>query len=264
MKHNLLLQHHLMIGRDWHDSLLPGGVPKLVDPHACIAHLQFLIWGWTGTAKGNEKVLNLPSRSWVMTRGTDIGPFIPQIPGGVDLIWWLYTLTSASKSEFGANTVKAPLGPVAVAVLGGLNLNLNCHGAVCPPLTTGVVFADNTVAAGMTWGDIFAGFTTAAMESLIQFGLNKFFGSLGSQAAAAFGNTVAANIVANVVMSVASTFLPAFGSPLGYSPSYTTIGSKSGEFLAAYHDRARDGFDRLLNHLGVDDFPEALPAPATP
>jgi hypothetical protein len=248
---NLLMQYHPMMGIDIHDALVPPSPKTIPMPHLVFACLKAGIWGVTPATLDNLTVKCTPQDAEVMSRGTDIGPFIPHI--APDLLAPLYTLTSASKSEFGAHSVKAPQGPVAVASSQTFNLNLNCAGASTPPLPSGFVLAPNTVLAGMTPGDFVAGLVGMVADSLVQFALNKLMGA----AMAPLGD-----IVGGIVGSLLQTF--GTGSPLGYSPSYTLLGGGYGTAMQAIQDSVQQHVDDYYNNPAVEQHPAAAPAPALP
>lgn len=153
---NLLHPEHFMIGIDPHDALIPPDVfiPSL--PHSVGAHLR----GGAGTAPGafGAQVLHTPRVrvrfEEALQRSTDISDMILHIQSNV-LIPIVIMPTSKSVSTFGAGTVRVMGRPVATAVFGKHNVNLNCGDPLDVP--TGWVDAPNTVRAGMTWGDVYAG-----------------------------------------------------------------------------------------------------------
>jgi hypothetical protein len=164
----LLLTYHPMIGVDFHDTYpTPAGPLIPCGPHGVGAYLRFGPWFMGTRSKEVDCRFGHP-----MARGTDIKFGIPHIPWVTNFIVYpiMYTAASGSQSHFGVSTVQTEVGPVAVAVLKYVNLNLNCEGpATCPPLPTGIVIAYNTVLAGMTMGDFIAGYVTMVAISMLQF-----------------------------------------------------------------------------------------------
>jgi hypothetical protein len=170
--------------KDWHPML------GVLDPHdmmytlgviiPCIPHPNFAFlgtWPWIVTSLPSATCLT-QGKCQIMARGTDIGPLIPHFMP--NWLLPLILLTSASKSEFGVQSVKINVKgkaeTIAVACTGLHNLNLNCAGAVCPPLPTGWVMAFNTHLAFMTPGDYWAGIGSMIGDAVGQFILNRIFG----------------------------------------------------------------------------------------
>lgn len=116
-----------------------------------------------------------------MLRGTDIGMMIPHI-GPPSITLPLEMLLSGSKSHFGASKtiVKdqfGATGPVAVAMLGFTNLNLNCGYPLPTPF--GQVIAPTTHVTTVTLGDLIAGLYLMAFDFCLQAILNKLGSKVG-------------------------------------------------------------------------------------
>jgi hypothetical protein len=156
---NLLHPNHIMDGLDIHDVQVKG--TKFLFPHYVTAPMRGStqeLGSFASTVKHTPKV-------WVyfaeaLQRSTDIGMGIPHAPPQPLVVWIM--LSSSSKAEFGAGTVRVQGRPVGVALLITANLNLNCADPFRAP--TGYVRAPHTVRAGMTEGDLFAGFAEMAFD----------------------------------------------------------------------------------------------------
>lgn len=161
---------HLMVGCDFHDSFPTFFGPMVpLGPHLVAARVR---WGLTFMAGDMEaeKVLMPPGTA--ISKIFDIGMGIPHVPLVPNVYFWLYMLTSSSQGHFGVSSVQTEKGSIAVAVLGPVNAQLNCEGSLSwPPWTTGFVDARNTVVAGMTAGDVLAGFISMTITSAVTFGL---------------------------------------------------------------------------------------------
>lgn len=164
---------HSMDGLDFHDSL-PG--PLLFwGPH--LVGVRFLF----GASKKNMTVLT--PYGPILSRGFDIGWFIPHLPlplpNNIQL-FWLWSIFSGSVGYFGVSSVEAPEGAIAAASDFYTNVQLDCGGPVgSPPTPTGLVFAPNTVIAGMTLGDVIAGLLTMAVTAYVQWKLSILIDGLG-------------------------------------------------------------------------------------
>ena len=162
---NVLKTNHFMMGLDFHDCKVSPSQPLPIPmiPHSVFAPLE-------GYVNANSvKKAAKTNAEWVpmLQRGTDIGQVIPHFC--LNILLPFIIAASASKSFFGANTVKLEGTGVAVAVLQNANINLDCGGAIGPPTPTGYVFAPCTVRAGMTYGDLIAGILEMLVEGLIQW-----------------------------------------------------------------------------------------------
>ena len=190
MMFNVLIEWHPMIGVDLHEDVLPPAPPVPMAPHLTAATLN-----WVIPAAMSSKTFATFVHARIMQRGTDIQSLIPHIPlSPACTLAGLLTLFSGSKSHFGPRSVEVEGTPVAVALLGSVNVNLNCGDL---PMPTGYVIAPNTVVAGMTLGDVIGGIFAMMADTAMQYGMNKLLGPLGP----AFGG-------------LAGAFL---GSPLGFS-----------------------------------------------
>lgn len=286
MMNCVLITIHPMLGCDMHDTIPPPGpvvVPAV--PHFAAATLRWLM----PTHKKADTISTMGFSP--MQQGTDIGNFIPHISAPHYLLPLVIAL-SGSKSHFGVASVHMQGQPVAVALLVVLNLNLNCSGATCPPLPTGVVIAPNTVVSSMTLGDFLGGLFAMVVDAAIQFGLNRLFGSapvarffgriqgpiiqrllpgaprftsmltaLLAQNSRVLSNPYVAQTLAELVPSAVGVML---GSPLGYAPPWAPIGNAAGWAS----DTARAGGEALGDAItggpNTEQFPSSPPAGSTP
>lgn len=176
---NLLRPNHLMMGVDLHDAIMPPSLkPVPFMPHFVIAELRGGMnisfgGGFSGTCKHTPKVHVYFDEG--LNRATDIGPWIDHV--FYNLLIPLILIGSASKSEFGASTVRAEGRPVATAVFKTSNLNLNCSDPLALP--TGYVDAPCTVRAGMTLGDLIAGILEGLFDMAVSLALSLMFKWLG-------------------------------------------------------------------------------------
>jgi hypothetical protein len=284
-----------MIGSDFHDEVSPPGVPVPSIPHLVMGMLCFPPWGVV-TGKPNGTVWTTTGMS--MAQGTDIGFFIPHIPippAPANILAPILTIGSGSKSNFGAHNHKTPLGPLAFACLGVVNLNLNCGGPTMPPLPSGFVLAVFQLTwQGVTWGDLIAGALHMLVDIFIQYRINKFFATgLGSKALGWMMGRVAGALAARTtVMGVRMSTLgvktlgdliltvmegrtgrfvlgyglaeqlpgilaaTGVGTPIGYSPDWAP--TSRGEGLG---DKAQDSvaqsLDDMFNSPAVEEHPSA-------
>ncbi len=170
----VLIEFHPMVGVDFHNDIVPPpALPVPVySPHLVAAPLNWLVPAQTARTTRATWTFGR-----VMLRGTDIQNFIPHVPlTPACLLAPVLTAFSGSKSHFGPARISANGKPIAVAVLGLSNLNLDC-GEI--PTPTGIVIAPNTVLARMTFGDILGGLFAMAVDAFIQTLMNKAFGFLG-------------------------------------------------------------------------------------
>ncbi len=174
MMFNVLIEWHPMIGLDLHEDITPA-VPPVPVPMA--PHLTTATLNWIIPAAMSSKTFATFVQARLMQRGTDIQSFIPHIPlSPACLLAPVLTVFSGSKSHFGPRSVQVEGAPVAVALLGPVNLNLNCGDI---PLPSGYVVAPNTVVAGMNLGDILGGLFAMATDAALQFAMNKLLLPLG-------------------------------------------------------------------------------------
>lgn len=199
---NVLRTNHFMMGIDFHDALIPPE-PKPIPliPHSVFAPLE----GYVGAKSVKKAKKTNAEYVPMLQRGTDIGIMIPHF--GLNALLPLVILGSASKSYFGAGTVKLEGTATAVAVLNDANINLNCGGGTTPPTPTGYVMAPSTVRCGMTMGDLYAGIAQMVVEAGITWGINVALGKAGD--ALGLGPVIGgiAGLLAGWVI----------GTPLGYA-----------------------------------------------
>jgi hypothetical protein len=265
---NVHHQRQWMFGVDLHE-----GYAGPFTPHAVFGQLKAGIWGGvTGTSASN---IIVDEENEVMQRGTDIGWGIPHATYPLNPLMLVYTLLSASKSEFAATHVRVNGAALAVAVFGSWGLNLNC-GQV--PLPSGVVIAWTTVQAWMTDRDVVAGVYAMLADAILQSVLSDAFDTdqlkgiftkLEAPLARAMGpgDVQDAFMKAFGASSIASFF---FGSPMGMSgtnigvpvPNY---GDMWGRFVSQSHDRIAGYYgDPEIEQYDPGDPtgpPSALPAP---
>lgn len=159
-----------MVGVDLHDAIVPPNLTKKIPslPHVVAAPLrggaQTLFGvGYAGSVLHAPRVRARGADA--LQRSTDIGVAIPHVQ--VNLLVPVIMADSKSKSLFGAGTVRAQGRPVATAVFATWNLNLNCGDPIRLP--SGYVDAPNTVRAGMTEGDLFAGLVEMIFDVVYGF-----------------------------------------------------------------------------------------------
>lgn len=254
-----------MAGLDFHNevnAVIPP-TPAPMIPHV-VGHVM-QGWGITPTALMTEETLK--AQGWrIMQRDTDIGngivhvPLPPYPPCALLLIIIPF---SGSKSYFGPSSVLAENKPIAAALLGPINLNLNCADPCAMP--TGIVFSWGTVECGLTWGDIIGGFIGMAIDAAITFAFNKLGGWVGGKflgkIANVFFNKIAEGIISQIIQQLT-------GSPLGYTnaPLHYLLGDNAsvGNWGAALGHAAGSKIDELLgeNPPGVTSPNLAAPAPS--
>jgi hypothetical protein len=213
---NVLRPNHFMLGIDFHDAIVipPTKLPWM--PHPVFAPLE----GYVGASSVRRAPTVRAETVEVLKRKTDIGQFIPHT--FLNLLLPAILLGSASKSYFGANTVRVEGTGVAVATMKTTGINLNC-GTV--PLPTGVVMAPGTVRAGMTLGDALAGLAEMLAEGAIQGFMDKMLGITE---------------IAGPIVPVLLGYL--LGSPLGYSVPWAPGGEISIQ-LEKGHDAVAEYFN---------------------
>jgi hypothetical protein len=298
MMFNVLKSYHPMIGIPFierHQAIfppVPAPVPSV--PHVCAAALCIGPWGVL-SGKPNPKELSA-SGGIMMSQGTDIGPLIPHynmIPlAPPNALLPVIILTSGSKSHFGATKNMAPQGPVAFAVAVVVNFNLNCAGPAWPPLPSGLVITFNTHTTGATAGDIIAGALHMVVDAAIQFGLNRLFAwsrvsnmfesltarlldplvkratgyvileyavryGLGNTKISTWLGAAADQMLLAVFPTVVGTGI--LGSPVGYSPGHTPIGSGGYGATDEAHSAAAKAIDDYLNSPDVAQHPASPP-----
>jgi len=257
-----VLKHfHPMLGVDLHDTIPPPGpavVPNI--PHYVVAAMQLGPWGAV-TGKSRTDVLTA-SYGKTMIRGTDIGFLIPHISSPHYLLP-VIIIGSASKSEFGASSVITADGPVAVAILLFVGVNLNCCGKSCPPLPLGRVLAFTTHMTGFTLGDFFAGLITMVVDGAVQYGLNQIFGPSSPEAGTAWSlmTPYIGYTLSNLAEPMALIGLLGVGSPLGWSPEHSVVGGYGGNLTNDFHDWMMEKFNSPSVEQHPSGSPAASPAP---
>lgn len=214
MYSNVYHQMQGMLGIDIHVwELLVSRFPW--SPHISFAKLQNG-WGKDATALSAENIV--VDGNWcVMQRGTDIGPLImhyPLVPAVPHLLLPGYIAFSGSKSEYGANKVRVNGAAIAVAQYGNEGANLNCSGYLFPPIASGTVNAWTTVQAWMSERDEIAGDAASVKDSVIQWGLNMVFGTLGSKIGGPIDGMVARAL---------GPYLPSFVKGMAGSPGANAL-----------------------------------------
>jgi hypothetical protein len=224
----------------------------------------------------------------------DIGMFIPHIGPNHPLLLGILLLTSSSQGHFGVASVEiqtnAGTGPVAVALQLVTNPQLNCGDiSFFPvPMPTGVLLAPNTVVAGLTLGDLIAGFlsmlVTTIATAAIGFLLNKLGGPLVKWTGGKIFNLVD-DLVGRMIMRLPDRFFRAYfqgtfmaailhtrfgthadklfdmllgwavGSPTGYaissspSPLVNSLG-----WIQDWADGVGKSIDQHANQWGINDY----------
>lgn len=299
MGFNVLKESHVMVSNPFwelHDYLPPPGVIKPFPvPHMCGAILVAGPWGSLSAIRkvndtGTKEVFTTGDHA--LSRGHDIGPLIPHynmIPiAPPNLLLVVIIPTSGSKAYFGSSSVLFEQGAAAFAVASLINFNLNCSGITMPPLPSGVVFAlPQTVLVGATVGDILGGIVRMVVDSAIQFGLGKLFGSdtagriFGNIAGSIFPGVLArlvgfgageaalrllpilgrrlAGPAAMVAEQIAKALLPTavallIGSPVGYSPGLSPVGSGGYGLEDAGQDALGGAIDSMFDDPKVHTF----------
>jgi hypothetical protein len=250
---NILKHYHIMIGMgtDLHDALQPPNpVPVPMQPHICVpTPLCLGPWGAAPTGKPANTVIS-GAGGITMQKGTDIGMNIIHvcITMPANLLYPIIMVGSASKAYFGASSTMAgtPATPVAIAVTGQTNLNLNCSGPV--PTPGGFVMTFNTVAVDFTFMDFLAGLAAMVFEALVQGALGKIFGSLATEMAGPLAS-IEDIFLAQVVAAVASL---AVGSPMGQSIP-AVCGAPGGDVNADNAAAAAQAVADYMNSPSVED-----------
>jgi hypothetical protein len=115
---------------------------------------------------------------------TDVGPMIPHV-GAPSVTLPIEMIFSASKSYFGPASTETQGERIGAAVLGLVNLNLDC-GLPCPT-PTGVVIAFVSVYTDMSPADVLYGWNAMAIDWCVQTVLNAIGNQLGNMAAPYLG-----------------------------------------------------------------------------
>lgn len=171
----ILIPLHPMLGIDYHDLIPPPPAPPTPVPFNPYFVMQIL-GGVSGTAKYATKTYTMSFPP--MEQGTDIGKLIGHVGNPLNLLLPLHIIFSASKSLFGASSVKIEDKVVATACFVFANQNLNCNNPA--DLPTGSVCAPNTVMAGMSLGDFLSGALNTAAQVGIGFAFSKMGNHLGT------------------------------------------------------------------------------------
>lgn len=170
----VITRFHQMMGVDFHASALgfpipiPPPVPQMV--HMVSATVRFGIW-FQAKDKESEKVDTYAGAP--MSKIFDIGMFIPHLGINHPIVLGFLSACSSSQGHFGVASVITDKGPIAVALDVCVNPQLNCNDFLLMPipfplpvpLPTGLLHAPNTVVAGLTLGDVFAGYLSMVMTS---------------------------------------------------------------------------------------------------
>lgn len=174
--HGVLKHWHPMVGRDFHIPWPPGSPAPAPSP-APYFTMQ-LMCGYLVTAQIADDHL---SDHWGLTmlKVTDIGPLIGHV-GPPSILLAIEIPLSYSKSYFGSSRYVSKSKPIAVALAGQVNPNLNC--GVPVPTPTGAVIALTTHQVEMTWGDIISGALQMGVDFVIMWALNKVMGRVNSKA----------------------------------------------------------------------------------
>jgi hypothetical protein len=176
-----------------------------------------------------------------MLRGTDIGMMIPHI-GPPSITLPIEILLSGSKSHFGASKtiVKDQFGasgPVAIAMLGFTNLNLNCGYPLPTPF--GQVIAPTTHVTTVTLGDLIAGLYLMAFDFCLQALLNKLGGKMGDWMGEAAG-AIARRLGVGALSRVAARQMArAMGIRSGIGATQRALQAASRARLAAIVENTR-------------------------
>lgn len=173
-----IANYNVMFGVDFHDGypfdiISPEGVPFV--PHLVAAPVRWLIW--KEAAESEHPSVVMPHGN-AMSKIFDIGPRIPHLTfpawnGWLHML--IYTLMSSSQGHFGVASVTIEGEPLAVALEYDENRQLECGDPL--PLPTSILFAPNTVVAGLTMGDLMAGNDSMFIHSLIDAAASKLCGN---------------------------------------------------------------------------------------
>lgn len=165
--HAVMKHWHPMIGRDMHIPWPPGSPSPAPSPAPYVTTSTLLGLGITASYAPTHQSQGM---GMTMQVGTDIGPMIPHIGTPSNLLPIEIPLSS-SISYFGPGNYMAGGQPLAAALLGMTNPNLNCGTPV--PLPVGEVIALNTHFVGMSLGDILGGLGAMAADFVVQSALQK-------------------------------------------------------------------------------------------
>lgn len=173
LPHAVLKNFHPMLGRDLHIPWPPGSPAPLPSPVPYVTTSTMMGLGLTCS-----KAEDVLSQYWGLTMliPTDIGPMIPHMGPPSNLLA-IEIPMSASKSYFGCGRYMSKGSPVAVALLGQTNLNLNCGTPVPTPF--GQVIALTTHYMDMSLGDLVSGLLHMGFDFALQAALNKLGSKVG-------------------------------------------------------------------------------------
>lgn len=168
--HAVMKCWHPMIGRDLHIPWVPGSPVPAPTP---VPYFTYQIMLGFGVVCSVATTHNSMGWGWTMQKGTDIGFLIPHI-GPPSLLTPLDMILSASKSYFGSSQYMAEGKPVACALLGMTNPNLNCGSPF--PFSVGLVIALNTHFVSMTLGDFLHGLLSFGIDFALQCAIGWLVG----------------------------------------------------------------------------------------
>lgn len=241
-----------MIGLDFHMAINPGGPPPLfvtpvpMTPHVVAGVLMWGPWGLLGKGKSEPSVRTFHGD--VMLRGTDMGYLIPHISiPPTNLLMPVWTGLSSSKSEFSVASVRCADGPVAIAILVFIGVNLDCQGTTIPvDLPTGRIIAVNTHFAGFTFGDFVAGIVMMGIDIAI----SAFTGWVGSGLGKALMKTIGRRLISPIVKRVFGESVEEIISPQLVRRIMNTIGGKIvGSAVSEIDNRAAPGDGSVTDAL---------------
>jgi hypothetical protein len=279
LPHAVLKNFHPMIGRDLHIPWPPGSPSPAPSPVPYVT--TSIMMGIGATCNKAEDVLS-QYYGLTMLKVTDIGPLIPHI-GAPSVLLAVEIPMSSSKSYFGCGKYVSKGQPVAVALLGQTNLNLNCGTPVPTPF--GQVIALTTHYMDMSLGDILSGVLQMGFDFVLAWALNKLGSALGSKITSALGprlfarflpgateaamreggdvalseafagvqaavrSELVSNVAGTAVSTVAGFF---FGSPMGIDAStFGTYGKNSdGDNRGGIGDMSGAGYSKGGDALG--------------
>lgn len=236
---NVITRFHTMVGVDFHTAQpsfpapTPPPVPKT--PHVVGAMIHFAVW-WMARGKDNTDVQTPFGNA--MSKIYDIGMLIPHYGVNSPILMMLWTLASGSQGHFGVSSVVAKKGPIAAALFGCSSPQLDCNEPL--PLPTSVVFAPNTVVAGMTVGDVVAGVFSMALTSAFVYATGRVVGRAGTRVG--IPDKSLESTIASVFVGVVG------GSPLGYSA--TASGTDPD---APFHTSWTAPFGSIMDRLPFED-----------
>ena len=253
MPHMVMKHWDPMIGCDVHLAVAPTGPPIGPPgpyPYFTMQFLSGLLVFFT-PLKSQRSLYGI-----TVAKGSDIGGGIPHV-GAPSADLPVTILTSGSKNHFGANNYQVDGKPVGLALLGAVNLNLNCGTPV--PTPSGYVVCVNVHAGGMTFADYLGGFATMVAD----FAIQSAFNHLGMRFGKLFdGKTGILGLVGNYGWTLL-TFL--VGTPLGPGLGNTNIfqdkdksGWSPGGAAEGWVDNMAENVGRAMGDI-LDGEPPHLP-----